>query len=100
MARVFAKSSWVNPRVKSLILRRQKAANAYGADSAQFKQYRNLVKGEKKPCKGCYYQSKIQHLRGENLKRRWEEDKRLSGAKTKEGDLCSQINDEQFTGTS
>ena len=44
-----------------------------------------------------YYESKIQHLKGENPKRWWDETKRLCGLKTSHSDLASQINIEGFS---
>ena len=46
---------------------------------------------------GKYYESKIQHLKGENPKRWWDETKRLCGLKTSHSDLASQINIEGFS---
>ena len=40
---------------------------------------------------GKYYESKIQHLKGENPKRWWDETKRLCGLKTSHSDLAGQI---------
>ena len=39
----------------------------------------------------------IQHLKGENAKRWWDETKRLCGLKTSHSDLASQINIEGFS---
>ena len=83
---------WMNERLKSLIMKRQKAFRAYGPDSAQFKHFRNLVNRERKTCRGKYYESKIRHLKGENPKRWWDESKRLCGLKTSHSVLASQIN--------
>ena len=58
----------MNESLKSLIMKRQKAFCAYGPDSAQFKYFRNLVNRQRKICRGKYYESKIQHLKGENPK--------------------------------
>ena len=68
------------------------ACTSYGTYSTVFKYYRNLVNRERKTCRERYYEFRIQHLKDKHLKRWWEEMKRLSGAKTKNGDLCSQIN--------
>ena len=70
---------WMNESLKSLIMKRQKAFSAYGPDSAQFKYFRSLVNRERKTCRGKYYESKIQHLKGENPKRWWDETKCLCG---------------------
>ena len=88
---------WMNESLKSLIMKRQKAFCAYGPDSAQFKYFRNLVNRQRKICRGKYYESKIQHLKGENPKRWWDETKRLCGLKTSHSDLASQINIEGFS---
>ena len=42
-------------------------------------------------------ESKIQHLKGENLKRWWDETKHLCSLKTSHSDLASQINIEGFS---
>ena len=88
---------WMNESLKSLIMKRQKAFCTYGPDSAQFKYFRNLVNRQRKICRGKYYESKIQHLKGENPKRWWDETKRLCGLKTSHSDLASQINIEGFS---
>ena len=88
---------WMNESLKSLIVKRQKAFCTYGPDSAQFKYFRNLVNRQRKICRGEYYESKIQHLTGENSKRWWDETKRLCGLKTSHRDLASQINIEGFS---
>ena len=87
----------MNESLKSLIMKRQKAFCAYGPDSAQFKYFRNLVNRQRKICRGKYYESRIQHLKGENPKRWWDETKRLCGLKTSHSDLASQINIEGFS---
>ena len=89
--------TWMNESLKSLIMKRQKAFCAYGPDSAQFKHFCNLVNGQRKICRGKYYESKIQHLKVENPKRWWDEIKRLCGLKTSHSDLASQINNEGFS---
>ena len=83
---------WMNESLKSLIMKRQKAFSAYGLDSAHFKYFRNLVNRERKTCRGKYYESKIQPLKGENPKRWWNETKRICGLKTSHSDLASQLN--------
>ena len=88
---------WMIESLKSLIMKRQKAFCAYGPDSAQFKYFRNLVNRKRKICRGKYYESKIQHLKGENPKRSWDETKRLCGLKTSHSDLASQINIQGFS---
>ena len=88
---------WMTRRLKSLILKRQKAFNTHGPDSVLFRHFRNVVNRERKVCRDRYYESKVQQLKGENPRRWWEELKRLSGAKMKCGDLISQINVNQFS---
>ena len=53
-------------RVKALILKRQKAFTMHGPESSQFKYLRNLVNQERK---ACYYESKVQQLKGKNPKK-------------------------------
>ena len=88
---------WMNEGLKSLIMKRQTEFCAYGPDSAQFKYFRNLVNRQRKICRGKYYESKIQHLKGENPKRWRNETKRLCSLKTSHSDLASQINIEGFS---
>ncbi|XP_068756569.1 uncharacterized protein [Montipora capricornis] len=73
----------INESLKSLIMKRQKAFSTY---------FHNLVNRERKTCRGKYYEPKIQHLKGENPKRWWDETKRLCGLKTSHSDLASQLN--------
>ena len=88
---------WMNKKLKSLIAKRQKAFNKNGSGSLDFKYYRNLVNRERKACRGKYYESNIQNLKGENPKRWWNEAKRLSGMKEKNSDLTSQIKIDEFS---
>ena len=88
---------WMTESLKSLIMKRQRAFSAYGPDSVQFKYFRNLVNRQRKICRGKYYESKIQHLKGEKPKRWWDETKRLCGLKTSHSDLANQINIEGFS---
>jgi hypothetical protein len=87
---------WMNKKLKTLIAKRQKAFNKNGNGSLDFKYYRNLVNCERKACRGKYYESNIQHLKGENPKRWWSEAKRLSGMKEKNSDMSSQIKIDEF----
>lgn len=91
---------WMNDRLKKLIMKRQKAFNKHGNGSAEFKYYRNLVNRERKACRGKYYESKIQKLKGESPKRWWSEVKRLSRMKEKNTDLASQIQMDDFSNLS
>ena len=92
-----ADAPWMAQRVKALILKRQKAFTMHGPESTQFKYFRNLVNRERKACRACYYESKVQQLKGENPKKWWDEVKRLSGAKSRNGDLDNLISVEQFS---
>ncbi|XP_068691562.1 uncharacterized protein [Montipora foliosa] len=60
-----ADAPWMTQKLKSLILKRQKALNSRGSESSSFKHYRNLVNRGKKECRAEYYQSKIQNLKEE-----------------------------------
>ena len=92
-----ADAPWIDHKLKSMILKRQKAFKSYGGDSAQFKFFRNLVNRERKACRAKYYEVRIQNLRQEAPKKWWDEVKRLSGSKRKNGDLLSQIDVEGFS---
>ena len=87
-------------RVKALILERQKAFTMHGPESSQFKYLRNLVNRERKAFRACYYESKVQQLKGKNPNKWWDEVKRLSGAKSRNGDQLNLINIEQFSSLS
>ena len=95
-----ADASWMTQRVKALILKRQKAFTMHGPESSQFKYLRNHVNREGKACRARYYQSKVQQLKGKNPKKWWVEVKRLSGAKSRNGDLVNLKNIEQFSSLS
>ena len=90
-----ADAPWMTQRVKDLILKRQKVSTMHGPESTQFKYFRNVVNRERKACRARYYESKVQQ--GENTKKWWDEVKRLSGAKSRNGDLVNLINVEQFS---
>lgn len=92
-----ADAPWITQKLKSLILKRQKLFNTEGSDSTTFKYYRNLVNRERKRCRADYYDSKIQHLKGEQPKRWWAEVKRLSGMKAQTSDLVNQIEINDFS---
>ena len=89
--------SWMNDSLTFLIMKIRKAFYEYGFDSAQFKYFRNLANRQRKICRGKYYDLKIQHLKGENPKRWWDETKRQCGLKISHSDLVSQINMEGFS---
>ena len=95
-----ADASWMTQRVKAPILKRQKAFTMHGPESSQFKYLRNHVNRERKACRARYYQSKVQQLKGKNPKKLWDEVKRLSGAKSRNGDLVNLKNIEQFSSLS
>ena len=64
--RVYPKDcSWMSVRLKKLICMRQQAcySNRHGM---AYKFYRNAVNKERKLCKGKYYASKVQDLKGVN----------------------------------
>ena len=76
---------WMNPELKSLILKRQSAFHQHGTDSVPFRFYRNLVNRTRKRCKSKFYESRIQHLKNKNPRRWWAEVKRLSGSPSNSG---------------
>ena len=92
-----ADAPWRNQKLKSLIFNRQKAFNAHGVHSPQFKYYRNCVNRERKVCRAKYYESNIKQLKGEAARKWWNEVKRLSGIKSAGTNLSHQINVEGFT---
>ena len=71
---------WMNPELKSLILKRQSPFHQPGTNSVSFRFYRNLVNRTRKRCKSKFYESRIQHLKNENPRRWWAEVKRLNGS--------------------
>ena len=68
---------WMTQHLKSLILETQKTFNKNGAESSQYKFYRNVVNRERKACKANFYKSKVEHMKEENPKVRWKKFKRL-----------------------
>ena len=90
---------WMNHRLKSLIKKRQKAFYTYGANSAECKNYRNLVNSERKACRGKYYEANVHNLRKENPKKWWNEVKRICNFKTSE-ELSNLMNVEEFSNLS
>ena len=91
-----ADAPWMNQKLKSLIFNRQKAFNAHGVHSPQFKYHRNCVNRERKVCRAKYYESNIKQLKGEAPRKWWNEVKRLSGIKSVGTNLSHQINVEGF----
>ena len=77
--------------------KRQEAFNIYGVNSIQFKQYRNLVNGERKTCRAKYYESKIQQFKGVTPRKWWHEVKRLSGMKSTNVNVINQIDIKDFS---
>ena len=78
--------------LKDLIQKRKQAFHKKGADSVQFKFYRNLVNRERKLCRSKFYESRVAHMKKEDPKAWWKESKRLSGGKFFSGDLINHIN--------
>ena len=48
---------WMTQHLKDLIRKREQAFHKKGADSVQYKFYRNQVNRERKHCKAKFYQS-------------------------------------------
>ena len=88
---------WMNYKLKSLIVKRQKAFIINGAGSVSFKYYRNLVNRERKICRAKYYKSKIQHLKGQHPRKWWSEVKRLSNMKVIDNGLLAHLNVDGFS---
>jgi len=83
---------WITQHLKDLIQKRQQAFHKKGADSLQFKFYRNLVNRERKLCRSKFYESRVVPMKKEDPKAWWREMKRLSGGKVFSGDLINHIN--------
>ena len=77
--------------IKSLILKRRKAFHKHGAESPQYKFYRNAVNRERRTSKANFYKTKVEHMKYENPKVWWKEVKRLGGASFHTGNVISQI---------
>ena len=82
---------WMTQHLKSLILKRQKAFHKHGAESPQYKFYRNAVNRERKTSKANFYKTKVEHMKDENPKVWRKEVKRLGGASSRTGNVISQI---------
>ena len=69
-------------RLKELIRMRQQAfySNRHGL---AYKFYRNAINKKRKLCKGQYYASKVQDLKGVNPRLWWKEVNKLSDAKNR-----------------
>ena len=61
-----------------------------------YKFYRNAVNKERKLCKGKYYASKVQDLKGLNPRSWWKEVNKLSGAKSQNVNLLNALNVPDF----
>ena len=83
---------WMTSELKTLILKRQSAFHKHGANSIQYKFYRNVVNRKRKLCKANFYQSKVSHVKEKDPKVWWREVKRLSGIHTHSGDLLAHVN--------
>lgn len=83
---------WMTQHLKDLIQKRQQAFHKKGADSVQFKFYRNQVNRERKLWRTKFYESRVAHTKKEDPKAWWREMKRLSGGKVCSGDLLNHIN--------
>ena len=79
---------WMTQHLKSSILKRQKSLHKHGAESPQYKFYRNAVNREKKASKANFYKTKV---KDENPNVWWKEVKRLGGAYSRTGNVISQI---------
>ena len=82
-------------RLKKLIRMRQQAfySNRHGQ---AYKFYRNAVNKERKLCKGKYYASKVQDLKGVNPRSWWKEVNKLIGAKKQNVNLLNALNVPDF----
>ena len=78
-------------KLKSLIIKRQKAFHEHGGESPQYKFYRNTVNRERESVKASFYQLKVEHMQEENPKVWWKEVKRLCGAKPSAVNVTSHI---------
>ena len=86
---------WMTQHLKLLILKRQKAFRKHGAESPQYKFYRNAVNRERKTSKANFYKTKVEHMKDENPKVWRKEVKRLGGASSRTGNVISQIQAER-----
>lgn len=86
---------WMTPELKSLIIKRQRVFHNQGADSIQFKFYRNAVNCTRKRCKAQFYESKV-NLKCDDPKRWWGEVKRSCGINSSSGDLRNHIDIEEM----
>ena len=73
----FNEPPWVNPVLKDLIKRRQRALAQ--ENFPLFRLLRNRVNRERKICRGKYYEAKVAHLKECKPSMWWKEVKKLSG---------------------
>ena len=59
---------WMRQHLKDLIRKRQQAFHNNGADSVQYKFYRNRVNRERKLCRAKFYESRVAHIKKEDPK--------------------------------
>ena len=83
---------WMRQHLKDLIRKRQQAFHNNGADSFQYKFYRNRVNRERKLCRAKFYESRVAHIKKEDPKAWWREMKRSCGGKACSGDLINHMN--------
>ena len=86
---------WMTIKLKELIRSRQEAFHA-DRHGPVYRFYRNKVNKERKACKGKYYTSKVQDLKGVNPREWWKEINKLSGAKKKSSNLINSLNVPDF----
>ena len=60
-------------------------SNKHGAESPQYKFYRNAVNRERKTSKANFYKTKVELMKDENPKVWWKEVKQLGGASSRTG---------------
>ena len=90
--RVYPKDCpWMSVRLKELIRMRQQAfySNRHGL---AYKFYRNAVNEKRKLCKGKYYASKVQDLKGVSPRFWWKEVNKLSDAKNQNVNSLNALN--------
>ena len=83
---------WMTQDLKDLIQKRQQVFHENGADSVQFKFYRNHVNRERKLCRTKFYESRVVHTKKEDPKAWWREMKHLSCGKVCSCDFLNHIN--------
>ena len=94
--RVYPKDCpWMSVRLKELIRMPQQAfySNRHGL---AYKFYRNAVNKERKLCKGKFYASKVQDLKGVNPRLWWKEVNELSDTKNQNVNSLNALNVPDF----